>query len=150
MTRACDERSPGRGGEKEEPNEPPPRPCRLRVIGGASVLPRLDAIAREPFYEYNASISSTGYMVRPVHRVYKRSGGRRRVYVYYGRYWWRRKGKRLVYAGVRKPRRVRAEPPEHPLMGLSLIIDGDDLIVDCAVYEAYRDIFRGLEVREEY
>ncbi len=144
MTGACDEQSPGRGGEKEEPNEPPPTDCHYRIIGGSQILARIDEIARQPFYEYNSRISKTGYMVKPVHKVYKRlSDGTRRIYVYYGRYWWRRRGKRFVYSGTEKPRRVKLEPPPNPLYGLSIIVDGDDLIISCADYEKYKYLFRG-------
>ena len=151
MTGACDERSPAGGGEKEEPKEPPPQEsCWIRVLGGVVALARLEAIVKEPFYEYNSRISGTGYMVKPVHKVYRRrSDGTRRIYVYYGRYWWRRRGRRLVYAGTRKPRRVRLEPPRNPLAGLSLIVEGDDIIIPCWVYEAYRGLFEGLPAVRE-
>ena len=151
MTGACDERSPVRGEEKEEPNEPPPDDCKVRVIGGRIVLWRIASEVKSVFYEYNSLISRTGYYLKPVHKVYKRtSDGRRRIYEYYGRYWWRRKGKRLVYAGTEKPRRVRVDPPRHPLEGLSIIVEDDDVIISCADYEKFKGFFEGLPVEPWY
>ena len=152
MTGACDERSPMRGSEKEEPKEPPSPAgsCRVRILGGIVALPRLEAIIKDPFYEYNSRISHTGYMVKPVHKVYRRrSDGSKRIYVYYGRYWWRRKGKRLVYAGTRKPARVKPEPPRNPFSGLSIIVEDEDIIVPCWLYEAYAQVFSGLTAVRE-
>ena len=152
VTEACDERSPSGGGEKEEPNEPPSpnSSCSVRVLGGVAALPRLEAIVKDPFYEYNSRISHTGYMVKPVHKVYRRrSDGSKRVYIYYGRYWWRRKGGRLVYAGTRKPARVKLEPPKNPLVGLSIIVEGNDIIIPCWLYDSYPHVFRGLPAVRE-
>jgi len=74
----------------EEPIEPPPpEECRLRIVGGARTLDVILADLKESFYEYNRSIGSTGYYLKPVHKVYKYVGGSRRIYEYYGRYWWR-------------------------------------------------------------
>ncbi|MMZ65447.1 hypothetical protein D1872_278520 [compost metagenome] len=146
MTLACDEQSPARGGEKEEPNEPP-SDCRIIVYGGRRALDLLADLVKEPFYEYNSKISRTGYYLKPVHKVYKRlPDGRTRIYEYYGRYWWRKKGKKLVYAGRVKPRVIREDPPEHPLEGLSIIVEGDDVIMDCRDYERFQEHFRGLRV----
>jgi len=151
VTGACDERSPERGEEKEEPKEPPPDDCKLRILGGRSVLARLAGEIKEAFYEYNTLISNTGYYLKPVHKVYKRlSDRRRRIYEYYGRYWWRRKGNRLVYAGTVKPRRVPVEPPKHPLDGLSIIVEDDDIIISCSDYEKYKEYFEGLPVEPWY
>ncbi|MCE4620325.1 MAG: hypothetical protein F7C33_04800 [Desulfurococcales archaeon] len=151
MTVACDEQSPARGGEKEEPNEPPSSDCRLRIYGGARVLREILDEIKRPFYEYNSEISRTGYYLKPVHKVYKRlSDGRRRVYEYYGRYWWRKKGKRLVYSGTRKPARVPLEPPANPLEGLSIIVEDDDIILSCGDYEKFKGYFRGLRVERSY
>jgi len=149
VTGACDERSPGGGGEKEEPKEPLPHSCRLRVLGGRRALPAIEDYVKAPFYDYNSVISRTGYMVKPVHMVYRTlSDGTKRVYLYYGRYWWRRSRGRLVYAGTEKPSRVKVEPPENPLAGHSIIVEGDDLIVDCVVYEKLRHILGGYSVVE--
>ncbi len=152
MTGACDERSPCRGGEKEEPNEPPSSSdCRVRVIGGASRLAAIVDEIKGPFYKYNTLISATGYYLKPVHKVYKRtSQGIVRVYEYYGRYWWRKKNGRMVYAGREKPRRVPLDPPPHPLEGLSIIVEEGDVIMSCRDYERFRAYFQGLRVVQAY
>lgn len=154
MTSACDERSPCMGGEGEEPNEPaaPGGECRVRVYGGYSRLREALSRVMPMIYRYNDAIRGTGYYLKPVHKVYKVVGGVRRVYEYYGRYWWRRvkrrgrPGYRLVYAGTEKPREVPIEPPSTGLEGLSVIVEGDDVIIDCRVYEDFKSYFEGLRV----
>jgi hypothetical protein len=143
-----------RGYEMEEPIEPPSlEECRLRVVGGAKVLDFTLASLKEAFYEYNRSIRGTGYYLKPVHKVYKYVGGSRRVYEYYGRYWWRfsRTGRkfRYIYAGVVKPESVQANPPGNPLEGLSLIREGSDVIVKCSDFEKFSSVFRGYRVVRE-
>lgn len=141
--------APGRGGEGEEPNEPPGRPCRVRIVGGARILDAILDEYKEKLYEYNDSIRDRGYYLKPVHKVYKVVGGERRLYEYYGRYWWRlvktRNGRRLVYAGSSKPRGL-PDPPGFALEGLSVIRVGDDVIVECWVYERYRKVLSGAPV----
>jgi len=131
----------------EEPREPPQ--CLVRVYGGAEAARELSALARKAVYEYNLSIRGSGYYLKPVHYVYKRSGSRVRVYEYYGRYWWRLQrvnGRiRWKYAGTRKPPGL-PEPPSTGLEGLRIIRDGDDIIVDCWVVEKYRSLFQGLRM----
>ena len=103
-------------------------------------------------YEYNDAIRGTGYYLKPVHKVYKNVGGVRRVYEYYGRYWWRRikrrdrSGYKLVYAGTEKPREVPLDPPHTGLEGLRVIVEGDDIIIECSVYYKYKNSFQGLKV----
>ncbi len=143
---ACDEQSPARGGEKEEPKELP-SDCRIIVRGGLSRLRDLVDEIKQPFYEYNSLISHTGYYLKPVHKVYKRlPDGRRRIYEYYGRYWWRKEGTRWIYAGTIKPSSIKYDPPSHPLEGLSIIIEGSDVILDCRDYDRFRGFFAGLEI----
>ncbi|MCE4618775.1 MAG: hypothetical protein F7C37_04955 [Desulfurococcales archaeon] len=147
---ACDEQSPAQGGEKEEPNEPP-SDCRIIVYNGRRVLDEITDKVKEPFYEYNTLISKTGYYLKPVHKVYKKlPDGRTRIYEYYGRYWWRKEGKRWIYAGHVKPRKIRVDPPDHPLDGLSIIIEGEDIILDCRDFERFREYFKGLKFERYY
>ncbi len=148
---ACDEQSPARGGEKEEPNEPPSADCKVIVYNGRRIIINLLDELKNPFYEYNSKISSTGYYLKPVHKVYKTLGdGRRRIYEYYGRYWWRRVGKRFVYAGVSKPRAVKEPPPPNPLDGLSIIVEGEDIILSCRDYEKFYEYFKGYKIEKIY
>jgi len=157
MTPACDERSPNKGGEKEEPNEPPLLSlgrCRMRIIRGVKFLDRIEGDLKEPFYRYNSLISKYGYMVKPVHKVYKefRRGFFRmkKIYIYYGRYWWKRQGKKLIYVGTEKPPEIPFDPPPNDLEGHSIIREGPDIIIDCSLYEKYKDLFKDHEVRLEY
>jgi len=136
------------GGEKEEPKEPPlsselameivDEPGGyIRIIGGAFLLSKIESYVKEPFYRYNGQISSYGYYVKPVHKVYKYKGGSRLIYVYYGRYWFRKQGSRLIYAGTVKPRDVPVEPPRSPLEDITLILDGEDLLVNSDRFEDF-------------
>ncbi len=150
MKSACDEQSPAcRGNEREEPNEPPPREeCMIRVYGGYARLREwLDTI-KPLIYEYNSAIRHTGYYLKPVHKVYyKRAQGETRIYEYYGRYWWKiiSKGgkRRLVYAGRFKPSGV-PEPPKIELEGLRVVVEGDDVIIECDVYDKVKRFFGDL------
>ncbi len=120
--------------------------CRLLVRGGASRIDEILDEVKYKIYEYNTRISDTGYYLKPVHKVYKRlSDGTLKIYEYYGRYYWRKQGNRLVYAGTEKPRGL-PEPEPIPLEGLTLIRMGDDIIIECNVYDRYKDLFKGLEV----
>ncbi len=128
----------------EEPTEPPA--CQVRIRGGAAIAEKLSTMARRAVYEYNLAIKGTGYYLKPVHYVYKRAGGRTRVYEYYGRYWWRLdRGSGRVrwrYVGKTKPPGL-PDPPSTGLEGLRIIRDGDDIIVDCWVIERFKELFRG-------
>ncbi len=153
MTKACDERSSREGGcEKEEPNEPSaPSSCFVRVYGGYRRLREwLDSL-KPALYEYNEAIKSLGYYLKPVHKVYYRdSSGRLRVYEYYGRYWWKiakdGKRRRLIYAGRVKPRGL-PEPPPLELEGVRVIVEeGEDVVIECSLFERVKRIFEGLRV----
>lgn len=126
--------------EREKPMEPP---CRVRVYKGYESIRRALDDIKEAIYAYNVVASSRGYYLKPVHKVYKRVGELTRVYEYYGRYWWRKGDSKLIYAGRVKPRGL-PEPPQNPLEGLSVIREGDDVIIDCETYERFRDLFKGL------
>ena len=129
------------GGEKEEPNEPQPEPFPvltlipdvsgyIRIVNGTRALEAVEIQVKEPYYHYNSLISKYGYFIKPVHKVYKVKRGRRLVYVYYGRYWFRRGEKgRAVYAGSAKPSFIPYQPPSNPLEGVTIIIDGPDLLI---------------------
>ncbi|MGC9210482.1 MAG: hypothetical protein ACP5FT_04385 [Acidilobus sp.] len=126
--------------EREKPNEPP---CMIRVIGGYSAIQSILSDVKEEIYKYNAIASRRGYYLKPVHKVYKVVNGVRRVYEYYGRYWWRRGEGKLIYAGTSRPRGL-PEPPLNPLEGLSVIREGEDVIIRCDVYERFKWAFEGL------
>jgi hypothetical protein len=128
------------GDEKEEPKEPPHSllnverssgiPGYVRITNGAILLTQIESYIKEPFYHYNSLISSFGYYLKPIHKVYKRKSDKTYIYVYYGRYWFRKdESGRLIYAGTEKPEMIDVIPPKNPLEGLSLIIDGKDLLV---------------------
>ncbi len=98
-------------------------------------------------YQYNSLIKGTGYYLKPMHVVVKRSSKGRIEYIYYGRYWWEvkyigKKGKtsrvKWLYRGNIKPRGL-PEPPLNPLTGISVRIEADDLIFDRQVFEEHRD-----------
>ncbi|MDM7274882.1 MAG: hypothetical protein P3X22_001995 [Thermoprotei archaeon] len=136
----------------EEPVEPFKSECRVRVFDGAKVLDRVLGDLKMAIYEYNSRIKYTGFYLKPVHKVYKSPGGVRRVYEYYGRYWWRitRKGGkvRFEYVGASKPAKVE-EPPDNPLEGLVVVREGEDVIVECSVYERFKTFFEGLKTSSE-
>jgi len=153
VTIACDEPTPagcpdpeGGMGRKSRWSRPD---CRLRVIGGAIVLDLIIENVKREIYYYNSRISGSGYYLKPVHKVYRKSNGVRRIYEYYGRYWWslRREGGRLkwIYVGSTTPRGLPS-PPKHPLEGLSVIREGDDVIVDCSIYDRFKTLFDGFRV----
>ncbi|MEM1873577.1 MAG: hypothetical protein QXS85_01795 [Acidilobaceae archaeon] len=138
----------------EEPREPPREDCRVRVVGGGAVIDMLLDGLRRAIYEYNSRIKHTGYYLKPLHKVYKTTEkGSRRVYEYYGVYWWRlvktEKGVRYLYVGKETPPEL-PEPPILPIPhGLSLIREGRDVVLDCRVYDRFRELFRGLHVSRE-
>ncbi|MCE4602312.1 MAG: hypothetical protein F7C08_04015 [Desulfurococcales archaeon] len=120
--------------------------CRLLIRGGASRIDEILDEVKYKIYSYNTRISHTGYYLKPVHKVYRRlSDGAVKVYEYYGRYYWRKQGKKLVYAGTEKPRGL-PEPEPTPLDGLAVIRVGEDIVIDCMVYDKYKDLFHGLKV----
>ena len=147
---ACDEQSPAQGGEKEEPKELP-SDCKVIIYDGLQVLRAFIDEIKQPFYEYNSLISNTGYYLKPVHKVYKKlPNGKKRIYEYYGRYWWKKVGSRWIYAGNIKPKIIRYEPPRHPLEGLSIIIEDKDIIMNCRDYSKFKSYFKGLTVKQYY
>ncbi|MFP3171662.1 hypothetical protein [Acidilobus sp. 7A] len=126
--------------EREKPSEPQ---CRVRVYGGYSAILTVLSYVKEAIYRYNEVASRKGYYLKPVHKVYKRLNGVVRVYEYYGRYWWRKGERRLIYAGHERPRGL-PEPPSNPLEGLSVIREGEDIIIDCSLYDDFSWLFKGL------
>lgn len=140
----------------EEPIEPLEArgDCWVRIVDGARTLDLITANLKRVFYEYNRVIRESGYYLKPIHKVYKVVGGKRRVYEYYGRYWWKLKkvkGKlRYVYSGRWKPRRVKVEPPSNPLEDLVVIREDGDVIMRCSDYEKFSEIFKGHRITREY
>jgi hypothetical protein len=130
------------GDEREKPSEPQ---CAVRVRGGYSAIREVLDRIKEEIYLYNSEASKRGYYLKPVHKVYRTTGGLRRIYEYYGRYWWRKGDGKLIYAGAKKPRGL-PQPPLNPLEGLSVIREGDDVIIRCDVYERFKWVFEGLAV----
>ncbi len=90
------------------------------------VLPIIEKQLQK-IYEYNKRIKNTGYYLKPVHIVVKKTiSGEKKIYRYYGRYWWnvvyrgKRGGKSIIkwiYVGREKPPGI-PDPPTHPLEGL--------------------------------
>lgn len=145
------------GSEKEEPREPPPAfesentfyltnepGGYIRILGGAVLLGRIESVIKEPFYHYNSLISNYGYYVKPVHKVYKKRSGTKIIYVYYGRYWFKRAGSRLIYAGSEKPVWIPYEPPENPVEGVTLIVEGRDLLINEDGFEKLVSVARSV------
>ncbi|MEM0340050.1 MAG: hypothetical protein QXN05_04630 [Acidilobaceae archaeon] len=137
----------------EEPKEPLREDCRVRVIGGGLALDLALDEMRKAIYEYNSKIRESGYYLKPVHKTYKTlREGVRRVYEYYGIYWWRliktKRGLRYFYVGKHKPPGL-PEPPRLPVEGLSLARDGRDVIIECRVYDKFKDFFRGFQTVRE-
>lgn len=132
-------------GDREEPIEPQ---CWVRVYGGARAIASALSELKRVIYAYNSSIRNTGYYLKPIHKAYGYVGGRRRVYEYYGRYWWKRVFQRLKYVGRHTPPGL-PEPPRGPLDGLAVIRDGDDVIMSCEHYDRFKHLFEGLAVSRE-
>ena len=140
-----------RGGEKEEPNEPPrlhgypivrEGPDYVRIVGGRKLLEGIEVVVKEPFYRFNSLVSKYNYFIKPVHKVYKSKDGKKRVYVYYGRYWYRKdpETKKHIYSGVEKPEHIPYEPPENPLSDVTIIVEGDDLLVKASDLEKLKRV----------
>ena len=131
-----------------------PRRCMVRIRGGyKAVTEALEAYKRE-IYRYNSVISGTGFYLKPVHIVTRRlPDGTRRRYLYIGRYWWRlgytsdrgRKRLRWRYIGTEKPPELKGypRPPSSPLQGLRVVVEGEDVLVDCSLFRRYRWLFKG-------
>ena len=154
MTRACDDESPYGGCEQEEPKEPPRAPhtyeeCFVRVYGGYRRLRDWIDSLKPVIYSYNESIKDKGFYLKPVHKVYyTMPTGERRIYEYSGRYWWKlgsRNGRRVLsYAGKTRPRGL-PEPPKIELEGVRVIVEGDDVIIECDLYDRVKSFFEGLK-----
>jgi len=85
--------------------------------------------------------------------------GRRKIYQYIGRYWWKisycgKRGKTSrvcwKYVGREKPKELQdlPDPPPNPLSGLHYIVDGDDVILDERMYERFKWVFSAYKVEE--
>jgi hypothetical protein len=131
--------------------------ARVRVKGGWRAIEQLLEDYKSRIYKYNSTISKTGFYLKPVHVVVKSTSAGKRKYIYIGRYWWKisyvgRQGKtsriRWVYVGTEKPRELIGypDPPPHPLVGLSLAVEGDDVILDESMYRRFSWLFKGYQV----
>ncbi len=127
----------------------------IRIKNGVSYLNKALEEYIRLLYKYNSVIRGTGYYLKPVHLVTKRTADGKKTYMYIGRYWWRieyvgKRGKtsriKWIYAGREKPRELREypDPPKHPLVGLTVIIDGDDILVDEKSLKKYYWFFEPL------
>ncbi len=129
--------------------------CRIRVRNGYQAIKAVLEDFLKEVYRYNSLLKGTGFYLKPVHIVTRRlSDGTRLRYMYIGRYWWRLsyepkrrggKGLRWRYVGREKPPELHGypDPPTSPLHGLHVIVDGDDVLIDCKLYERYRWVFEG-------
>ncbi len=81
---------------------------------------------KQSLYEYNNMAKSFGYYLKPVHIVSKRQGLNTKIYVYYGRYWYKlnTNGSRIrwIYIGLTKPLNELPDPPINPLTFISISI----------------------------
>ncbi len=104
------------------------------IKNGYKVLMEIYAPYRARIYAYNSMIKDSGYYLKPIHLVYKKLRNQRVKYIYFGRYWYRlvRKGSTVkwIYVGKDKPDPHLPDPPLSPFEGLSIIVDGTDIIVD--------------------
>ena len=130
---------------------------RVKVKGGWNVVRQLLEEFKRKIYKYNSLIAGTGFYLKPTHIVVKRTPAGVKRYIYIGRYWWSleyrgRKGKtsrvKWVYVGTEKPAKLAGypDPPSSPLIGLSLVVEGDDIILDEETYRKFRWLFKGLPV----
>lgn len=133
---------------------------RVRIIDGLKAIERLLEEYRRMIYRYNSIIAEKGFYLKPVHIVVREVDGVKRRYVYIGRYWWRvsyagKKGRisrvKWVYVGREKPRELIGypDPPPHPLVGLSYIVEGNDVIMDANTFKRYKWVFEGYKVVPE-
>jgi len=133
------------------------RKCRVRVKKGYRALREAVSDFLAHIYRYNSLIGETGYYLKPTHIVTKKlDDGTRLRYIYIGRYWWRlsygeggggRRSLRWRYVGKEKPAELEGypDPPSSPLQGLRVVVDGDDVILDCKAYQRYKWLFEGYE-----
>ncbi len=103
-------------------------------------------------YKYNDRIRDTGYYLKPVHIVVKKTGDKKAKYYYYGRYWYRieYRGKRKstsmikwVYLGKEKPDPSLPDPPDNPIVGLVLRVDDEGVTVNLSYDELFSRIAGG-------
>ncbi|AFZ71149.1 hypothetical protein Calag_1444 [Caldisphaera lagunensis DSM 15908] len=136
------------GSELEKPNEPPS--CKIKVYDGYIDIINILNEIKEKIYLYNTEISKKSYYLKPVHKVYKTKADKKKIiYEYYGRYWWKRINKKFIYSGIAKPKFL-PNPPENPLEGLSIVREGNDVILDCSLYEKFKWIFKDRKVERTW
>ncbi len=114
------------------------------VKNGYRILMEIYAPYRARIYAYNAMIKDSGYYLKPIHLVYKRLKNQRVKYIYFGRYWYRLVKKRgtikWIYVGKDKPDPHLPDPPLSPFEGLSIIVNGDDIIVDRKTFNILNEL----------
>jgi hypothetical protein len=81
---------------------------------------------RQALYEYNRTIKRFGVYLKPLHIVVKKYPyGEKRLYYYFGRYWYilEKKGSNLkwIYLGKEKPFPELPDPPINPLLLIEVI-----------------------------
>ncbi|RLG87805.1 MAG: hypothetical protein DRO15_04255 [Thermoprotei archaeon] len=118
----------------------------------AHLIKRLNEILRYKLYAYNELIRKTGFYLKPIHIVTKRTKEGKRTYYYFGRYWYKletyvKDGKRRlkwIYIGTSKPSIILPEPPKNPLENCIVIVKGNDLIVSDKCYERVINICKSI------
>lgn len=121
------------------------------VKDGYPVIMEIFSPYRRRIYEYNSLIRESGYYLKPIHLVVKKSINSKYKYLYFGRYWYRftktsSKRIRWIYVGREKPDPNLPEPPINPLEGLKIIaVNDNDIIVDEYVYNVLINIFPSLK-----
>ena len=132
-------------------------PRRLRVIGGLRAVEAIIEEYKRMIYQYNSLIAGTGYYLKPMHIVTRRTESGYKRYIYIGRYWWKvsyagKKGKtsriRWIYIGRDKPPELQnyPDPPRHPIEGLRFVAEGEDIILDERTYQRFSWLFKGYRV----
>jgi hypothetical protein len=81
---------------------------------------------RQALYEYNRTIKRFGVYLKPLHIVVRKYPyGEKRLYYYFGRYWYilKKEGSNLkwIYLGKEKPFPELPDPPINPLLLVEVI-----------------------------
>ena len=129
----------------------------LIVVDGINILQRLLDSYRKKLYEYNTLLSGTGFYLKPVHIVTRNTRGEKKLYYYYGRYWWKikYKGKNnktskiaWEYIGRQKPKELAhlPDPPKNPFEGIKIVVVKNNIIIERKVYEKFPHLFKGFKI----
>ena len=97
-------------------------------------------------YRYNERISSTGYYLKPVHYVYKRTTTGKVVFHYYGRYWLKKLKGKTIYIGQTKPPEL--PPPPRSIWESFVLIEIDsEYYMELDHYKRFEKQLRKMGIR---